>query len=201
MEETPEGIRDAYGFAVSKEYEELYKTYASLYEAEEEERFRHWNDLLELYEPGISTSDDERGRDALLAQIFQEAVDDVKLEGRLRSLIQSGIPLKYRGTVWKLLLDVDNRKVEGEYQDLVCTALGEEAFVKPQAAADASSEPVSRKSKATGVRQWAPPSKDWLSQIEKDLHRTFPGHWMMDEEGGCITSRAAALMLLPVLDS
>ena len=30
---------------------------------------------------------------------------------------------------------------------------------------------------------WPPSSRDWNLQIEKDLHRTFPGHPVMDSSG------------------
>ncbi len=175
-------MRDAYGFAVSKEYEELYKSYSALYDYEEHDRCRHWNELLERFQQGASGSQDEAAHEAVLEQIFVIAADDAELEGHLKLLIQAGIPLQYRGIVWKLLLDVKARRVEGEYEELVRTALGADAFTSPHAAPGAE-QPASCRSKATGVRTWAPPSKDWLSQIEKDLHRTFPGHWMMDEEG------------------
>jgi hypothetical protein len=177
------GMRDAYGFAVSKEYEELYKNYSALYQYEEHDRCRHWNELLERHQPGAGISQDEAVLEAALEQIFVIAADNAELENHLKLLIQAGIPLPYRGTVWKLLLDVKARRVEGEYEELVRTALGPDAFTSPHAA-PGTEQPASSRSKATGVRTWAPPSKDWLAQIEKDLHRTFPGHWMMDEEGG-----------------
>lgn len=33
------------------------------------------------------------------------------------------------------------------------------------------------------LERWGPHGKDWLTQIEKDLHRTFPGHEVMSKDG------------------
>ena len=39
---------------------------------------------------------------------------------------------------------------------------------------------------------WHPSSRDWNLQIEKDLHRTFPGHPVMDGTGRSALRRILA---------
>ena len=56
--------------------------------------------------------------------------------------------------------------------------------------------PAARSSKSSGGASsrgcWHPTSRDWNLQIEKDLHRTFPGHPVMDGSGRSALRRILA---------
>lgn len=58
------------------------------------------------------------------------------------------------------------------------------------------SAPAARSSKSSGGASsrgcWHPTSRDWNLQIEKDLHRTFPGHPVMDGSGRSALRRILA---------
>ena len=53
---------------------------------------------------------------------------------------------------------------------------------KPHSTAAAWSFVLRRRSRASS-EPWHPSTNDWNVQIEKDLHRTFPGHPLMNRRG------------------
>lgn len=60
---------------------------------------------------------------------------------------------------------------------------------RARAAAGGSSAAARR---AARYKPWHPSSRDWNLQIEKDLHRTFPGHPVMDGSGRSALRRILA---------
>ncbi|KAK9810304.1 hypothetical protein WJX72_008307 [[Myrmecia] bisecta] len=166
-------IRDAYGFEVKKDYLTLYHKYAPLWEKEEGERSQRWGTFLDLFG---SSDEDHAGGSAQ----HQAALD--KLEGalsiwrltdrqardtetpawqqQLRSMVQAGVPMALRGRMWKIFLGLTGKKKEGVYDKLVTKALGKRQH--------------RHQKRETGSKG---------PDIEKDLHRTFPGHPVMDGSG------------------
>ncbi|GMP50569.1 hypothetical protein CsSME_00017132 [Camellia sinensis var. sinensis] len=92
----------------------------------------------------------------------------------LEFLVHGGIPRDLRGEVWQAFVGVRTRRVERYYENLLASE------------SDASDTQEHDKS-GNGNRG---PNGDTVGvpeklkkQIEKDLHRTFPGHPALDENG------------------
>ncbi|GAB4813054.1 hypothetical protein N2152v2_000100 [Parachlorella kessleri] len=62
-----------------------------------------------------------------------------------------------------------------------CRAMAQERCVSPDSGGSCCSSDEGHSSGAESLGSCR--AKDWLSQIEKDLHRTFPGHPLMDASG------------------
>ncbi|XP_052171917.1 uncharacterized protein LOC127787891 isoform X2 [Diospyros lotus] len=93
----------------------------------------------------------------------------------LESLVHGGVPRDLRGEVWQAFVGVRTRRVERYYQNLLARENDD--------ANDAQQHDKSGNgSKGTNTNKVGAPEK-WRRQIEKDLHRTFPGHPALDENG------------------
>ncbi|KAK9806629.1 hypothetical protein WJX73_002174 [Symbiochloris irregularis] len=120
--------RDSYGFEVKHEYVALYKQYAPLWEKEESERVVLWNGYLEQFCPEGQSFDQEaalsRLEEHLAADPPPEDSGDVPAwRHQLRSLVQAGIPMAFKGRLWKAFLGVQQKKKAGLYKKLLSQAL------------------------------------------------------------------------------
>jgi hypothetical protein len=85
--------------------------------------------------------------------------------------------MSLRGSLWRLLLDVDVRKTKGFYVLLVDRTLGQELAAAEQVSADQLRERVQQVTGAAGDGEpvdarWAEGAGVWLVQIQKDVGRT-----------------------------
>ncbi|GIL83255.1 hypothetical protein Vretifemale_12097 [Volvox reticuliferus] len=201
-------VRDHYGFMVPADYHELYRVYSPIWEQEETEREAHWCQFL--IELAHLNADDGKfaSIEDLCADYLQDAVTIARNEQgppsphrqKLDALVQGGIPFTIRGSVWTVFLDTSVRKQRNYYNDLVKRCLGDlqyrgnleldeirqQAALASQALQDAAAlhglpgyAAVTEKALST----WRSNSKVWLTQIEKDLPRTFPGLTLMEVSG------------------
>ncbi|XP_022861713.1 ecotropic viral integration site 5 protein homolog isoform X2 [Olea europaea var. sylvestris] len=94
----------------------------------------------------------------------------------LEFLVRGGVPGDLRGEVWQAFVGVRTRRVEGYYQDLLAVDFD---------ASDGKEhkELLSGDDNKHCSRKGVDLSEKWKKQIEKDLHRTFPGHPALNENG------------------
>ncbi|GMH41674.1 hypothetical protein BSKO_09584 [Bryopsis sp. KO-2023] len=182
-------VRDAYGFEVKREFQHLYNRYSPLWEKEENERGERWKSFLSLVAPDIKIRvhgeghwifEDRSGAERGLGSILKGIVGGEACEGEkchaldvreewhqhFRALVQAGIPMsrKVKGLYW--LLAKSPQKRSGSSTD-------------DEIGKGASSAPAQEKEQKVDNNE----DSDWITQIEKDLHRTFPGHPLMDITG------------------
>eukprot|EP00889_Picochlorum_renovo_P001548 jgi/Picre1/28578/NNA_003980.t1 len=79
-----------------------------------------------------------------------------------------GIPKKYRKVCWKLFLDIDSIWVDGEYARLLNTL-------------EERREQQGQDGTTPCAQDDTLPEEDFMGQIDKDLHRTFPDHPLLME--------------------
>ena len=168
-------LRDVYGFVIQPSYVSLYHAYAPVWRSEEHSRNEAWTEWIDeltsraLVEP----SNDAQNRccialDTALGHSRGENMYHLK---HLQLLVEHGVPRRLRKICWKKFLMEDDLWIPGEYQRLVDKIhtlemnandediLGEDPFYKEYV-------------------------EECLPQIDKDLHRTFPDHFLMDHDAG-----------------
>ncbi|KAL7265181.1 hypothetical protein ACSBR1_003023 [Camellia fascicularis] len=92
----------------------------------------------------------------------------------LEFLVHGGIPRDLRGEVWQAFVGVRTRRVERYYENLLASESGASDTQEHDKSGNGNRGP---NGDTVGV-----PEK-LKKQIEKDLHRTFPGHPALDENG------------------
>ncbi|KAL2514415.1 Ypt/Rab-GAP domain of gyp1p superfamily protein [Forsythia ovata] len=135
-------------------------------EPEEEEFYDNEiaDDIVDASAEGRSSSD----------EISPEPVFPWKEE--LEFLVRGGVPGDLRGEVWQAFVGVRTRRVERYYQDLLAIEI--DASDGQEHEELLSGDDSKRRS-----RKGVDLSEKWKKQIEKDLHRTFPGHPALSEYG------------------
>lgn len=178
-------LRDAYGFPVHPAYADLHRRFTPIWAEEEAERTQRWEQWLQaLRETGLLDSptspcdDAEVLLRAALAQYTHGTFSNkslgpfpVALLKQLRALVQMGVPMSRRAKFWSIFLNISAIRVPGQYQILVMEA---ESLDNGTIASTKKNE------------------ENWLPQIEKDLHRTFPDHPLMDGKGRAALRRILA---------
>ncbi|CAL0300451.1 unnamed protein product [Lupinus luteus] len=94
----------------------------------------------------------------------------------LEVLVRGGVPMALRGELWQAFVGVKARRVEKYYQSLL---------VSDDDSGRKMDQQSTHSNDDNGITSTNPvfvPEK-WKGQIEKDLHRTFPGHPALDEDG------------------
>eukprot|EP00198_Chlamydomonas_reinhardtii_P012316 XP_001701653.1 RabGAP/TBC protein [Chlamydomonas reinhardtii] len=201
----PAPVRDLYGFPISPPFDELFLAYSRVWNEQEEEREAHWAAYLST-QAAIAGSGSFTDL-ADLCDYLQDAVTVARDEREgsprreeLDKLVQSGVPFTVRGRAWSVFLDTSVRKQKNYYADLVQRCLGDLAHrgalemeeIREQAAAASSAlQNAAEQHGLSGYTDkteanlavWRAHSKTWLTQIEKDLPRTFPGLQLMETSG------------------
>lgn len=210
-------VRDLFGFIVKEEHSSLYQTYSAIWEEEEDARFGAWSEFLALH---ADRSAEEQSLESALNAVLSlvdSGRDDGTQREHLRALVQAGVPLDLKGKAWSAFLEISVQHEPGYYEDLANRALGllrDKAPPLSQEAlqlhvscmdppADPSTDPTSSQS-STSLSgssvsksvEWATDFLAWLQQIEKDLHRTFPGHPLMKTTGRLALRRVLAAYAL-----
>ncbi|CAI9783214.1 unnamed protein product [Fraxinus pennsylvanica] len=107
-------------------------------------------------------------------EIYPEPVFPWKEE--LEFLVRGGVPGDLRGDVWQAFVGVRTRRVERYYQDLLAVEFDASDGQEHE-------ELLSGDDSKQRSRKGVDLSEKWKKQIEKDLHRTFPGHPALNENG------------------
>jgi hypothetical protein len=204
-------LRDRYGFPVNTAFISLYHQFATSLASEEEERCEKWDSWISYIQEegslGLEEENDGARCEAPL-QLLERALShydatagstrDTRTRSgepgtpktaivlqQLRSLVQMGVPMHKRAQFWKIFLNTESAVVKGEYQTF-------SNFVESVRNGDLSvldnfdDEGNGTKTKEDGslkIRISPGDLMEWLIQIDKDLHRTFPDHPAMDEHG------------------
>jgi hypothetical protein len=161
LDDCSETLRDAYGFSVPPLYQNLHRSFASIWQTEETERGERWNQWIQSFRnlnlEKYSQEDDVQLMERALAHYtagFEgggNAEDDAstppsstnnlpidlqeaELLQQLRALVQMGIPINRRAQFWSIFLNIKSKKQPGEYLALVQAALDREAEFKKAAA-------------------------------------------------------------------
>lgn len=179
-------LRDAYGFPVHPAYTDLHRRFTPIWAEEEAERTERWERWLQALRETDTANDPQTcpvGDDAevllraALAQYTHGTFSNtslgpfpVALLKQLRALVQMGVPMSRRAKFWSIFLNVSAIRVPGQYQTLVMEA-----------------ELVNN-----GTLELKENEENWMPQIEKDLHRTFPDHPLMDRKGRAALRRILA---------
>lgn len=206
--EPPE--RDAHGFPVHPSCAALHRQFAPIWAEEEAERRERWAQWLAAYRDFEGVS----GSELSDAQLMARALDQYAAGGggdgggphatllqQLRALVQMGVPALLRPVFWPVFLDVGAKRVEGEYGRLLAraTALTRQrldATEVPDPGSDLPRPPTDVFCVAvvdsSSDDEGAAAAEDWLAQIDKDLHRTFPDHPRMGGPGRAALRRLLA---------
>lgn len=133
----PQRLRDAHGFLVGAEYEQLARIYAPVHEREEEQRCRAWAAFLataaaQLGMEGDSSAssaphaDDAAGArspaalaSAVLPRLLEDPEASPGLAASLAKLVHAGVPRHLRAAAWPLLLRAGRGVPRGRYQALL----------------------------------------------------------------------------------
>jgi hypothetical protein len=187
---------------VASNYQELHRSFAPIWQQEETERGERWNQWIQSFrnlEKAVQEDDSQLMERALshydhIASVDRDGgnLEETELLQQLRALVQMGIPINRRAPFWPILLNINSKKKPNEYLSLVQAALNrhgnttlEDCFcVTPlDSNNDSSTSSPVTPSSSTPRDQCNEIHEDWMPQIDKDLHRTFPDHPMMDTAG------------------
>ena len=155
----PRALRDDYGFVIQSPYVSLYHTFSHVWHEEEIERCSVWDAWISKHAP------DDSSKSTRLYAALKNGPLSSSREGleELHAMVRMGIPRRYRKVCWKLFLDVEQIRVDGEYTRLLSSLeerQGEHDHEK---------------------RGGAKEEEDFMGQVDKDLHRTFPDHPLLIE--------------------
>lgn len=156
-------LRDDYGFVIQSPYVSLYHTFSHVWHEDEIERCHVWDAWISKHAPDAASTSSQ-----LYKALKNGPLSDSR-EGleELHALVRIGIPKKYRKVCWKLFLDIDSIRVDGEYARLLNT------LEEREREQDHGTRP--------GAQDDTLPEEDFMGQIDKDLHRTFPDHPLLME--------------------
>lgn len=156
-------LRDDYGFVIQSPYVSLYHTFSHVWHEEEIERCHVWDAWISKH---ATDADSSQLYNALKNGPLSDSREGLE---ELHALVRMGIPKKYRKVCWKLFLDIDSIRVDGEYARLLNTL---EEREREQQGQDGT---------RPGAQDDTLPEEDFMGQIDKDLHRTFPDHPLLME--------------------
>lgn len=157
-------LRDDYGFVIQSPYVSLYHTFFHVWHEEEIERCHVWDAWISKHASACADADSSQLYNALKNGPLSDSREGLE---ELHALVRMGIPKKYRKVCWKLFLDIDSIRVDGEYARLLNTL--EER------------EREQQDGTRPGTQDDTLPEEDFMGQIDKDLHRTFPDHPLLME--------------------
>ncbi|KAG7672751.1 hypothetical protein Ndes2526B_g08229 [Nannochloris sp. 'desiccata'] len=158
LDDCSDTLRDAYGFSVPPLYQDLHRSFASIWQTEETERGERWNQWLQSFRDldveKFSQEDDAQLMELALARytagfegngneadantntntISSIDLEEAELLQQLRALVQMGVPINRRAQFWSIFLNIKSKNQPGEYLSLVQAALDRETEFKKAAA-------------------------------------------------------------------